>query len=369
MKKIFKLLPVVLLSTSLLLQGCGGINPKQSKQGSKAAVKKISAKKVEEKEPVNSQGRYQENPEDQQNATITATSQGNWIYYIYYISDENKTGLKRFNSENKELNYDSLRNGQYGKTVTTDYIEYGSFINVIGSEIYFSTKIDNDFYICKVKNDGTGFTKITKVPNKVANMVVTKDFIIYEDLKSSIGGGTNTCTLHMLKIDGSNDKTYDNVTYFYLNNEILYYMVSDESSNILNKLDLTTNQTNKVFNFNRTVDDNDCLYVNNDKVYYLDNIDNKVTICSAELNSSNITKLTTDDIAYFALYDNKIYFTNKTNGHKLYQMDLDGKNLKKLDDKYSDGIEILNKKLYYWVKNSDTLGDTSHKVIDLDKNK
>ena len=69
------------------------------------------------------------------------------------------------------------------------------------------------------------------------------------------------------------------------------------------------------------------------------------------------------------MYKEKIYFINKTNSDKLYSMDLDGKNLKKLDDGDCSYLTILNNRLYYQVKDGNSSSDDKFKTIELDKNK
>lgn len=71
----------------------------------------------------------------------------------------------------------------------------------------------------------------------------------------------------------------------------------------------------------------------------------------ADLSSEKISDLRTDSLV---VYDDSIYFSHSWLGGTIHSMDLDGNNLKKLNDLYSMSLKIEYPYLIYFAGDQET---------------
>lgn len=251
------------------------------------------------------------------NFGIVAT-QGDWVYY------------------NNNTLYKVKTDGTGKKEISTDV---PVFINVVGDWVYYieATSQTNQMY--KVKTDGTGRTKIS---NDISlYMVVVGDWIYY--MNASDQGN-----LYKMTTDGKNRTKLTNEPALQINvsGDWIYY-VTYSGEDIADLYKIKTDGTSRTRLFSSSGIDS--LNVSGQYLYF------EVTDASGQsgylekvkIDGTQSSAISYDTAEFINVSGDWIYFSNISNGDKLYKMKTDGTGKTKISDDDVMFINVSGDWLYY----------------------
>lgn len=94
------------------------------------------------------------------------------------------------------------------------------------------------------------------------------------------------------------------------------------------------------------------LFAEDDSYIYYDDVSNDHKLYRRNKNSANKVKLSDDEANNINVYNGFIYYTNETDGGKIYKMKIDGTgNTKLSDDSRSSNVSVVDGFIYYTNKN------------------
>jgi len=203
------------------------------------------------------------------------------------------------------------------------YIEHESINNE--SDGYFSEKTS----LCKIRSDGTGKEKLIDGFGGFGETFFTIDnWIFYID--------ENYCLNRML-LDGSNKTLIaDSCSAFSIDNKILYY-----SSKGFYKIKIDGNNPELLSSEFRLGND---FIVSDEWIYFTDN--NNI-LYRMSTDGENSSKICDDEVWFFNISGDWIYFNNLSDNNCLYKINVDGKNIRKLTDESISDINIVGDWIYY----------------------
>lgn len=241
-----------------------------------------------------------------------------------------------------------------GSNLTLPYFGYKVYSD--GSKksvpITWNPSIPNTSQVGEFTYEGSipNYNKKVKLNLSVVNSdnVVTGE-IVYEDNEwIYFKDECDKYKLYKIRKDGTEKtKVIDTDVYVQIIKEgWIYYLDSSKLYKI------KTDGTNKVQMVNENIEN---LKVIEEYIYYV-NYSTK-TLSRINMYSNQYQKLTNDKIQYFFTVDKDwIYYSNGSDGSKLYKIKMDGTNRTKLNDQMTYEINIIDSYIYYSTRDSKNIG-------------
>lgn len=247
-----------------------------------------------------------------------AAEQGDWIYYSN-SSDDNKMY--------------KIKNDGTGKTKLTSTEAF--YLNVYEDWIYYLS----NGTVYRIRTNGTGLTKVITDNAKYINVV--DNYLYY--FNGSLGG------IYRIKISNiesvevtpeliSNDITsWDIFTEIAVHNGWIYYQNNSDNLALYKvKVDGTNNtKINSVESRN--------LNLQGEFIYYKEG----TRLYRSNIYSTSKTQISYDSVDYINVSNGWIYYKNNSYNGKLYKMKIDGTNKIKLSDDSVRNINVVGEWIYY----------------------
>lgn len=204
------------------------------------------------------------------------------------------------------------------------YNDYASYINAAGDYIFYTRRNDkkgnkgnallslSNTGLYRIKTNGNGLDQLYREPTQVLNLFGNSIYYQHYDEKQGL-------QLYKIDIDGKNDTMLldEGVSPTVIVDDMIYYTGYDEDHNI-HALSINGGSASVICQGNFTN-----LSYSNGKLYCMD-MENNYTLCSLELDGSNLTHLTQERIAtYNVSQDGETIYYQIDNGtdNGLYAMD------------------------------------------------
>lgn len=280
-------------------------------------------------------------------------SQGDWIYYVSYPTDDQGYFIT------ERVGLYKMREDGSGKTqLSAGDIRY---INVVGDWVYY---IDNVYIfdskgniedisreLYKIKTDGTNKTKLTD--DSIYDINVVNDWIYYSN--RSDGG-----KLYKMKTDGSNKTMLfdDYVSYINVSGEWIYfdkgsfegiYKIKTDGTGLTCLYEGIAREINVIDNwiyFDASV------YIEGQSGFQTkDKRDQR--LFKIKTDGTGLTQLGNDRASIFNVSGDWIYYLSNYDYEKIYKIRLDGTSRAKLcDDMYISPIIVIGDWIYYYDKST-----------------
>lgn len=263
-----------------------------------------------------------------------ANKDNEWIYYIVSGNENEKDKICRVNILNKKIE----------EIYVCDTFENVSSLNLYNDYIYFiSTQINDNIEninICKIKKDGSNFSKISNnIDCNFEKIYLINNSIYYSGYCSNFG---------KIDLDGSNNVTIiENQTdYLGINNKYIVY--EDDYEIKISSLDKTIEKT--LFEKDILTDVFDINIVDDD-IYY---INEEFSICKMNINTLKVDVISKNDYAEnLVIQNDNIYYISE---------ELHDSEVKEQADIYLNKLNIKNNTIEKITK----LKSKSDYVIGLD---
>jgi hypothetical protein len=238
-----------------------------------------------------------------------------------------KDGFVYFNNVKNYKLY-KIKSDGTSKSFLSD--DHPSFIQVIGNWVYYLNKSDGD-KLYKINVDGTGRTSVSDDSMSYVNIV--GDWVYYSN-------SSDYNYLYKMKFDGSSKTKLSSENVYKINTmgDWLYY-ISATDNNRLYKMKKDGTQRTLLYEYSI-----DNLIVSGSKIYLSNS-----SWYSMDLDGRNMVKIdlgagVTSDIS---VDGDKVYYSNQNTYSRIYVKDtITGLN-KKLSSTYASGIHILGNYIYY----------------------
>lgn len=231
---------------------------------------------------------------------------------------------------------------------------------------HFQNDIDiSKMFVASGENFPDGLAGSALVPKLSAGIVltsktpssITRDFVNTNFTKIStlnILGGTGVLplgTIQNLLVDrqlGATAGNSNNESFINYSNGWLYNRNNGEF--FIQKLNVDTYKRTA----HLTSQKSQVINITDKYIFYI-NLDDNCKLYRMNLDGSNKKRITSQDSTlYFVVYDNYIYYTNSNDSDKIYRIDINGSGRKKItDDGYCQSINVTKDYIYYTSRKAD----------------
>lgn len=258
--------------------------------------------------------------------------------YIYYYENGTSRSQCTFYKEKKD--------GSSKSSWTTNYVIKADYYS---GYIYY---VDNTSRLYKVKPDGTGKVKLSNA--SISNFKIYKNIIYYSTGSSVCRMNTDGTNYKCMYTDLNFSNHINSITIIY---DRIYIVSIDKIPNIWS-IDMNGKNIKKIYSFKDS-----SIYPIEIKGKYLYYMSYKFNSNNTAIQNMQIWKLSLvgkeekkvllDSAYYMGISGNWMYYRNSADNNKLYKIGLDGKNNKKISDKFISSGDIIDSTIYFKDNNND----------------
>lgn len=269
--------------------------------------------------------------EDNTSSNDSAIPVGTDAYDFNSTTNVVNGGIANYDNESGVYYYGNidLRSSDLaGDNVKTLYDSPAYCINIIGDELYFIAPNEGDV-ICKINKDGSGFEKVYE--NYCHELTYYKEWLYF---CSDLGG--SDYYICRMKPDGTEFTTLIQSREWYMNiyDDVIYFINYDRNHSICS-MNLDGSNYQELLSDNYYYD----LCVANDKIYFSESEEQR-NLYSMNLDATGKDLLHDSYTRNTNYFNGKLYYVN-TN-RELCRCDMNGNNIEIIADSYSyEYISIL----------------------------
>ena len=221
-----------------------------------------------------------------------------------------------------------------------------SYITIDGQYYYFVIETDDDSKIYRCSLGGNDLIQL--VYSDATNLQVTQEYLYYNKYNVSNG---KTLGFYRANKDGSFEQPImqKEIYYSYVIGDYLYYQ-DDIDNERIHRFNLITKIDEVItsgISYSFIVDGEYAYYVKNDRSVGDDDFSG--TLVKIDLKTKLETTICTNVYTGgIAVTESQIYYINTTDSNRIYRINKDGTNARKIsDDTYARYMTVVNGKLIY----------------------
>lgn len=239
----------------------------------------------------------------------------------------------------------------YSDTSYITKVDGFSNISLTEDKLFFLMGDGDKLYLYQSDYYGERIKRLSDKP--VSTYFINENKLYYtpvDPTKMSLGGGAVNLNLMTCDLNGQNQEVFldKEVYYPYIINDKLFYQ-DDNDQETEHILDLNTKQDVRI-----TTERTYCFVVYNNYGYYISADINREQfsgpIKRVDLNTGEIMTIGRNAYSIFLLIsDDKIFYSDASDGGKIYSINLNGEEVKKISNENNCGeANIWNNRLYYY---------------------